>query len=329
MASAQATVAPDRSGLQFVVEHLDPLVIALIAVGLLMVLLLIWRIGSMIRRERPVSAPARRRGGRTRGDSLDRPTVSASTDWGFDQNKRAALARSAVAVDANSTGLASIDMAATMWSSVDVQNAAAISMQANDAMGKSPNAPPSPYTTSHNPYFHAGVPTTAAMEVVEVADALLQAELLVQLGDPKQAMILLSQHIRDTEHPGPAVWLMLLNLYQTTGRKSQYEALAVGFKTLFNAAVPAWATSAEALARDLESYPQVITKLQAGWPQPAMRSMLESLLNDDRGGSRQGFSLVAYREILFLLEILNVLDQMTQEEIDRERIQQKLGSAGR
>ena len=307
-----------------VFERLDPSVIGLIVLGALIIVLLLARIRSMIRREKqPVVVPTRRRGAPT-GDATDHVTMSGTTDWGFDQNKRAAQSRSAVPVADQSAGLASLDKAATMWSRSEVQSAAAISLQANDSMGKSPNLRASPYTTSHNPYFRADATATPMMEVVEVADTLLQAELLVQLGDPKQAMILLSQHIRDTEHPGPAVWLMLLGLYQATGRKSQYEALALGFKTLFNAAVPAWATSEDKRARDLESYPQVMTKLQTGWPQPAMRPLLEGLLNDDRGGSRQGFSLTAYREILFLLEVLEVLDQMTQEGMDRERIQQKL-----
>ena len=326
--TALSSRAADAPALLRVFERLGPLAIALTAAGALILLLLLVRIWSMIRRERPVIATAPRRRGKAGGDSLDRATISASTDWGFDQNKRAALSRTTVVVGKKSSDLASISSAATMWSTSDVQNAAAISMRANEGMGKSPNAAPSPYMTSHNPYFRGESQIMMPMEVVEVADTLLQAELLVQLGDPKQAMILLSQHIRDTEEPGPGVWLMLLNLYQTTGRKSQYEALAVGFKTLFNAAVPAWATSAESMARDLESYAQVMMKLQSGWPQPTMRPMLENLLNDDRGGSRQGFSLAAYRDILFLLELLNVLDQMTQEEIDRALIQRKLESAG-
>jgi hypothetical protein len=257
---------------------------------------------------------------------LERNTLGAPTDWGFDQNKRSSLSRDAPRIGPTST-MPSLDLGSTQWSNSEVVNAAQISLEANESMGKSPNAPASPYRTAFNPYFKGDGPVPD-VEVVEVADTLLQAELLVQLGDPKQAMTLLSNHIRETEKPGPAVWLMLLNLYQTTGRKSQYEALATGFGTLFNAAVPAWPASKEIAARDIESYPQVMMKLHTNWGKPTLRPMLEALLNDDRGGSRQGFSLKAYRDLLFLVEIVAELEKIAEEEAEREEIQRKLGRSG-
>jgi len=300
--------------------HLNPLAVALVVAAVLIFVLLGLRIGSMVRRERkPVIATARARRA-SPGGSLD-PSIGDNTDWGFDQNKRAAISRmTGVSNDLTYEG------PSTQWSKSEVQKAAEISMQAYEGMGKSNSRPPSPYRTSQNPYFQGETHAGAPMEVEEVADVLLQAELLVQLGDPKQAMTLLSQHIHDTEQPGPAVWLMLLNLYQTTGRKSQYDALAIGFRTLFNAAVPPWSTSSQTAARDLENYPQVMMKVQTGWPKPEVRAMLEGLLNDDRGGSRQGFSLTAYREILFLIEILDVLDQMSIEDGERDEIRRKLAA---
>lgn len=342
---APPTIPSSLSGseTELVFSRLDPVALGLIGAGALILLLLLVRIVSMVRRERPKAprAAASRGGPATRimGDddsmsratmsrsTMSRPTLSGQTDWGFDQNKRAALARSPIAVDGGGHELPSLEKAVSQWSTSEVQNAAAISMGAVEAMGRSPNVPPSPYRTSHNPYYKGTESHGAPMEVEEVADTLLQAELLVQLGDPKQAMILLSQHIRETERPGPAVWLMLLGLYQSTGRKSQYEALAKGFGTLFNAAVPPWTTSADTIQRDLESYPRVMMKLTTGWPQREVRVFLESLLNDDRGGSRQGFSLTAYREILFLIEVLGVLEMMDAEDAERGDIQRKLGAA--
>jgi hypothetical protein len=327
VATAQTTDGSSRPAFLQVFGRLDATSLVLVVGALVVAILLILRIWMMVRREKkPVVVPPRPRAKRTEpdADGLERPTIQRTTDWGFDQNKRAALARSPVAVAARSADLPSLDQAVTQWSISEVHNAAAISLQPNESMGKSPNAPASPYRTSFNPYFKREQPV-GGMEVVEVADTLLQAELLVQLGDPKQAMTLLSQHIRETEKPGPAVWLMLLNLYQTTGRKSQYDALAKGFGLLFNAAVPPWATSAEVAARDLEAYPQVMMKLQTQWPNAPVRPFVEALLNDNRGGSRQGFSLKAYRDILFLVEILDVLDVMQREDEEREGIQRKLG----
>lgn len=317
-AVAQAAESDAGPGFLAVLKHLDAKTIGLIVAAILVLALLVWRIASMVRREAPMAMPARRaaRSGEER-DSLDR-----NTDWGFDQNKRAALARSPVTITNSTVDLPSLEHAVTQWSITDVQRANDAGVQPEDSLGKSPAAANSLYKTSFNPYFRRESP---AMEVTEVADALLQAEMLVQLGDPKQAMTLLSQHIRETEKPGPAVWLMLLGLYQSTGREAQYNALAAGFTVLFNAEVPPWATSPDVLARDLESYETVIAKLQSTWGGPDARMTLEGLLNDDRGGSRQGFSLTAYRDLIFLGEIIDALEAIRVDEDERHGIRRKLG----
>lgn len=320
--TAVAEGADPASSPEFLVvlSRLDALTIVLVVAALLVLALLVWRVASMVRREAPLTLPVRR-AAQSAGDG--RESLDRATDWGFDQNKRAALARSPVTITNTTVDLPSLEHAVTQWSMTDVRRANDAGVQPEDALGKSPAAADSLYRTSFNPYFRREAPA-AKIDVVEVADALLQAELLVQLGDPKQAMTLLSQHIRETEKPGPAVWLMLLGLYQSTGREAQYNALASGFKVLFNAEVPPWATSADVLARDLESYGPVIAKLQATWGGPDGRSVLESLLNDDRGGSRQGFSLTAYRELIFLGDIIDALAAIQAEEDERHGIRRKL-----
>ncbi len=316
----------DRSELMQVVDRFGGATLGLILVAVAIIALLVGRVVVMIRRERPVRVPPpKRQKAAFEPDSLALATTQPMTDWGFDQNKRAALARSPVVLPNADVDLPSLDHAVTQWSVSDVHKAVNDGVQTTDALGQSPMKSTSPYRTSFNPYFKPEERSNG-FEVVEVADALLQAELLVQLGDPKQAMTLLSHHIRETEKPGPAAWLMLLNLYQSTGREAQYNALASGFRTLFNAEVPAWATSPAAMARELESYPQVMMRLQTTWPGPLARATVEGMLNDDRGGSRQGFSLYAYRELLFLAEILLAIDAIDQDEEDRRGIGRKLGT---
>ena len=327
-AVAQA-VAPDdtatRSSLWVVLERLDGPALGIVLVGLLIIALLVWRIWITVRKEmRTASPPRAARPAQTRDDDnlLDRTTISRPTDWGADQDKRSAVGRARVA--RRDADLPAIDHQATQWPPIDMQSTAGLGVLPPDALGKAPVAPPSPYRTGFNPYYHVGRPENP-IEVEEIADTLTQAELLVQLGDPKEAMSLLARHIRDTEKPGPGVWLMLLGLYQTTGREAQYNALADGFRTLFNAAVPPWATSPDVAARDLESYPQVMKRLRDTWPRRECRTFLEGLLTDDRGGSRQGFTLAAYRELLFLVEILEALEQQVEEARDRIEIDRKLG----
>jgi hypothetical protein len=333
-APSAASGAVARSGFMQVFERLDSLGVLLVVGAAIILVLLLLRIVMMVRGEKPVKVPeaARRRPTmRVMDDDvpLERTTTQQGrSDWGQDQNKRSAAARESIAVNTKADALPSLDQAVTQWTTSEVHNAAFESRQVGESMGKPPDMPASPYRTAFNPYYRGDQPNPAALEVIEVADTLMQAELLVQLGDPKQAMTLLANHIRETERPGPAVWLMLLDLYQSTGRKQQYEALASGFSTLFNAQVPPWATSKAVAARDLESYPQVMMKLHMSWDKPTVRPFVEGLLNDDRGGSRQGFSLAAYRDLLFLLELVTELEKMVQEEDEREDIQKKLQKAG-
>jgi len=325
VASAQSTEKmADRSAFLHLVERMGGTAVVLVVAAVVVFVLLVWRVAVMVRHERPASMQSRRRTHREGDDPIDRPSIQRATDWGFDQNKRSAAARSPVTVSGTKVDLPSLDHAVTQWSTTDVNNANNSGVQPSDALGQSPLPTQSPYRTSFNPYFRHDQPANR-IEVVEVADALMRAELLVQLGDPKQAMTLLSRHIRDTEKPGAAVWLMLLSLYQSTGREAQYNALASGFRTLFNAEVPAWATSPDVMARELESYPQVMMKLQTTWSGPQARATIDGLLNDDRGGSRQGFSLAAYRELLFLSEVLDMIATIASEEEDRQGIQRKLG----
>jgi hypothetical protein len=326
VASAQSTERmADRSAFLQLVERMGGMAVVLVVAAVVAFVLLVWRVVIMVRHERPASLPSSRRRMQREGDDpIDRPSLQRATDWGFDQNKRSAAARSPVTVGGTKVDLPSLDHAVTQWSTTDVNNANNSGVQPSDALGQSPTPTQSPYRTSFNPYFRHDQPANR-IEVVEVADALIQAELLVQLGDPKQAMTLLSHHIRDTEKPGAAVWLMLLSLYQSTGREAQYNALASGFRTLFNAEVPAWATSPDVMARELESYPQVMMRLQTTWSGPLARATIDGLLNDDRGGSRQGFSLAAYRELLFLSEILDMIATIASDEEDRQGIQRKLG----
>ena len=68
-----------------------------------------------------------------------------------------------------------------------------------------------------------------------------------------------------------------------------------------------------------------MARLHGCWGKPAASQVLGELLSDNRGGSRAGFSLKAYRDILFLVEIVAMLDKMTEEDLEREDIQRKLG----
>ena len=328
LAFAQAKSQPDGATAQLdfhdVFRRLDTTGVLLIALSALFILWFIWRIVKMIGRDR-APPPARPRKGAPRvvlpPDTVmpQRDSLNTATDWGFDENKRSAVGRRK-GMSENPT-MTSIDTS-TRLPSLE-RPTGSYGVQPEDALGRSPIATVSPYRTGTNPYYLRGESLENQIDVEEVADVLTQADLLVQLGDPKEAMNLLSRHIRETEEPGPQVWLMLLDLYRTTGREAQYNALGDGFRALFNAQVPPWSASSVG-DRTIEEYPQVMLKVQGLWPTAECRLYLEALLNDDRGGSRQGFSLTAYRDLLFLVDSLETRRVLEGEESDRADIDRKL-----
>lgn len=334
-AFAQAT-APAQPGataqldIGDVFRRLDTTGLLLIALSALFVLWFVWRIVRMVGRDRAPRLPAARKTAPRAGSgsisastagpsSVLRDSLNAATDWGFDENKRSAVGRrKGMSEDPTLTAIDRSTMMPAITGSTGTRG-----VVPDDSLGRSPVPTVSPYRTGTNPYYLRSEPVDSRIDVEEVADVLTQAELLVQLGDPKEAMGLLSRHIRETEKPGPQVWLMLLDLYRSTGREAQYNTLGDGFRALFNAQVPPWSTSS-AGDRLLADYPQVMQRLQATWPTDECRAGLDALLNDDRGGSRQGFSLAAYREILFLVEILDARIVLDREEVDRADIARKL-----
>ncbi len=314
-AMAQPAPAPSsdiatRSQLEMVFDRLEGPGLLVVIVAALVIALLLWRVIAAIRRERPVTPPSRPPRVEPPETAAGPATVTGSTDWGHDLNKRSAVTRRP-GVAVRGAEPAKLDGATTHWP--PVERTVLVRAPVSEPAGVAADGTASPYRTGFNPYY-SGETVDHRIVVEEVADTVTQAELLVQLGDPKEAMNLLSRHIRETEKPGPEVWLMLLDLYQATGRESQYNALADGFRALFNAEVPPWATSRDVATRDLETYVQVMRKLYSTWPRADCRGYLNDLLTDNRGGSRQGFSLSSYRELLFLVKMIDTLDQMSLDE---------------
>ena len=329
-ASADAAT-PAASAASFrldaIVSRMDTTALVVVFVAVLVMLLLAWRVWELVRRERRAKL-------QERGDARPAPQTttlhgSAPTtggDWEHAERKRGARDGKSEFADLD---LPSITITTTHWPEVENMKTPS---QAGWVAGRPPGArAPQPddtatiYRTGYNPFYRP----EERIEVEKVADVVTQAELLEHLGETKQAILLLSRHIREHEKPAPKAWLMLFELYVKTGRETHYKALADGFRVLFNADVPAWSESTGGASEDLEHYPQVIGKVQQLWGMPSCRAFLDSLLRDDRGGSRQGFMLAAYSDILFLIEFIDLLAAMKGDSEERHRIELKLAEPGR
>ena len=158
----------------------------------------------------------------------------------------------------------------------------------------------------NNPLFHLR-DTAAHVDVTELSQVTDEAQVYTDLGRYDQAIALLRDHIagQTGERISPAPWLMIFELYRRTSNRQGYDELAPLFRKHFNGRVPDWENYGHELARDggLEAFPHLIASLERDWGTDDARKFLEELLYDNRGGSRLGFSLSAYRDILLLLQV--------------------------
>ncbi len=163
----------------------------------------------------------------------------------------------------------------------------------------------------NNPLFQLR-DTTRHVDVTELSQVTDEAQVYVDLGRSDQAIEILRDHIEQQagERDSPAAWLMIFELYRHTNNRAGYDELAPKFRTHFNGRMPDWDNYGHELALDdgLEAFPHLVAMLQRDWGTADARTFLEELLYDNRGGSRLGFSLAAYRDILLLLQLHEALD---------------------
>lgn len=137
------------------------------------------------------------------------------------------------------------------------------------------------------------------------------AEVMLAFGRSGQAIEALSRHIHS--HPRQAIdpWLKLLDLYQQSDLRPEFEALASDLHSHYNIALPNWddCIASPDMAHEtgpltLESLPHIMSRLTETWGSPAALDYLNKLLDDNRGGQRLGFSMSLVRDILLLRDIL-------------------------
>lgn len=131
------------------------------------------------------------------------------------------------------------------------------------------------------------------------------ADILLSMGLADGAAKTLEEYIR--EHPRQALchWLKLLDVYRRSGMQAEFEKTAGDLRQQFNVAPTDWQPPDMATpAFTLESYPHIRTRIQHLWRRRTCIEYLNQLLEDNRGGTRNGFPQPVVEEILFLLAIL-------------------------
>ncbi|WP_124949415.1 type IV pilus assembly protein FimV [Sulfuriferula thiophila] len=165
----------------------------------------------------------------------------------------------------------------------------------------------------HNLLTQATVQNTPvhaeALSVSNLMRVTEEAEVFLGLGYPDRAIAVLTEDIAATLRNHPAVWFMLLGIYREQGDRESFDQTVAGFRQRFNLIPPTWDSilHPEQEGEGILAMPHIQAKIVSLWPSHECHDFLSELLYDDRQGSRQGFSLDVYRDILWLKEILDVL----------------------
>lgn len=144
---------------------------------------------------------------------------------------------------------------------------------------------------------------TAALRSVntqEMLDVRQQAEFFMTLGQHEEAIAMLRESIDAGFDANPLVYLDLLKILHTLGRKTEYDDYRSGFNGIFSGQVPAYADFNQG-GRGLDAYPEVCSCIMAQWPSEASVAYIEScLIHDGNNGAAQCFDLEAFRDLLML-----------------------------
>ena len=142
--------------------------------------------------------------------------------------------------------------------------------------------------------------TLRAINTEELFDIRQQADFFISLGQYDQAIQVLENCVEESGESSPLVYLDLLKIFHTLGRKIDYQQYREDFNLLFNGRVPEFAMFNEE-GHGLEAYVAVISRITELWPEPEVIDVIEACIFRDPGDDlSQSFDLEAYRELLML-----------------------------
>jgi len=148
--------------------------------------------------------------------------------------------------------------------------------------------------------------------VDEIDSVVEEAKFLVALGREHGAIDLLVDHIDTNRKTSAEPWVYLMDLYRNLDNKTEFDVLAVRFKHAFNVVEPQWDSELVDLTIpvSLDEFPYIENKLVALWGTSECVNFLTELISDNREGTRTGFSMEVFSEMLLLIAIAEMRDDM-------------------
>ena len=143
-----------------------------------------------------------------------------------------------------------------------------------------------------------------------ILDIRQQAEFFVSLGQTDRALRILKNQISESADPNPFVCLDLAVLYHSLGMKAEFLEQRDFFTQHFNGNLPDFPDFHQE-GKDLESYPEVMSKLAQLWTDTGALAFLDTcVFHDPQMPLRLSFDLAAFRDLLTLHVLASEVSHM-------------------
>jgi hypothetical protein len=152
----------------------------------------------------------------------------------------------------------------------------------------------------HHDFADSMTTTLRAVNTKEMLDIRQQAEFFMTLGQHQEAVDILAENIDAGADANPLVYLDLLKVLHTLGRKAGYDHYRNAFNAIFSGCIPEYADFNHG-GNGLEVYTDVCRRLVQLWPsEEAVAYIEECLVSKSDGDAAHGFDLAAFRDLLML-----------------------------
>ena len=154
--------------------------------------------------------------------------------------------------------------------------------------------------TGHADFAHSMTGNLRSINTQEMLDVRQQADFFMTLGQHDEALGVLKDCVDGSTESNPLVYLDLLRILHSLGRKAEFDYYRSEFNSIFSGQVPIY-TAFNHGGEGLEAYPDICRTIEALWPSESAITYIEKcLVRDVSGDAKQGMELDAFRDLLML-----------------------------
>lgn len=141
----------------------------------------------------------------------------------------------------------------------------------------------------------------------EDLSAVELADVMISFGRVDGAAEALEAFVENNPKKAVKPWLKLTEVYYKAGKRDEFDTVAANLHRTFNVQTLKWAQYAQsAPLPGLEAMPHIVERLTAIWASPECQFYIDSLIRDNRQGTRGGFDLETLDDLLMRTDILDV-----------------------